>query len=69
MDVQILKQFDLLGKIYYLDIQNESKIHDFFETLVSKMKSDKKIIILSVDMGSQTLNQTRTTLGPNLNQL
>lgn len=30
---------------------------DFFETLVSKMKSDKKIIILSVDMGSQTLNQ------------
>ena len=29
----------------------------FFENLIRKMKIDKKIIFLSVDMGSQTINQ------------
>jgi len=35
-----------------MDIRDE-----FFEELVDKMKKDKKIVILSVDMGSQTINQ------------
>ena len=35
-----------------MDIRDE-----FFEELLIKMKKDKKIILLSVDMGSQTINQ------------
>ncbi len=31
---------------------------EFFELLIEKMKIDKKIIILSVDMGSQTINKS-----------
>lgn len=30
---------------------------EFFELLIEKMKKDKKIVILSVDMGSQTINK------------